>query len=102
MVLGIKSREKVTKPDSRMVKMFGALGDSTRFKLVQLLARKEELCVSDLAHQVGISTAGASQHLKILEQAGLVDRNRNGQKICYTINKTDRENRRLFDMILSR
>ena len=102
MVLSLKSRGKGASTDSKLVKLFDALGDSTRFKLVRLLARKEELCVSELADQVGISTAGASQHLKILEHAGLVDRNRMGQKICYTINKEDQANEQLFDMILDK
>ncbi len=100
MVLGLKTRDKKS-AESRMVKIFGALGDATRYKLIQLLSRKEELCVSELAEEIGISTAGASQHLKILEQAGLVDRNRMGQKICYVINKDTRENKRLFEMMNS-
>ena len=45
MVLGIKSRVKETKTDPRLVRIFDALGDNTRFKLVRLMASKEELCV---------------------------------------------------------
>lgn len=101
MVLNIKSRKKSTDP-GRIVKAFNALGDATRFKLIKILARKEELCVSELASEVGITTAGASQHLKVLEQAGLIDRNRNGQKICYSINKSSSENKKLFDVVLNK
>ena len=99
MVLGIKSR-KDTKSESAMVRMFSAVGDPTRFKLVRILARRENICVSEIAEEVGISTAGASQHLKILENAGLVDRNRMGQKICYTVNKNSADNKKLFEMVL--
>ena len=102
MVLNLRARIKDTATETLLVKLFDAAGDATRFKLIKLLARKEQLCVSELADEVGISTAGASQHLKILEHAGLVDRNRMGQKICYTINKESRANEKLFDMILDK
>ena len=102
MVLGISSSRKKAPLDSSLVQVFGALGDATRFKLIHIMAKKEELCVSELASQVGITTAGASQHLKILEHAGLIIRNRHGQKICYALNRSSRENKRVLDLILSK
>ena len=101
MVLGLKTKKNVSS-DSRMVRMFDALGDATRFKVVRILARKKEICVSEIADEVGISTAGASQHLKILEQAGLVNRNRMGQKICYTIKRDDANSKKIYDLVLDR
>lgn len=66
-------------------KTFNALGDKTRFKLFQLLGSNSEICVSQLAEQLSISPACVSQHMKILSEAGLVTRVRNGQKVCYQI-----------------
>lgn len=91
------------KPDeeqSKLVTIFSALGDQTRFRLVRILAQKDEICVSELANEVGITPAGASQHLKILEQSGLIKRNRMGQKICYTIIRTNNVNKRIVEMVL--
>ena len=100
MALKLRTKRKSTTDKSRVIRAFNALGDATRFKLVHLLARKEELCVSELAEEIGITTAGASQHLKILEQAGLVDRNRMGQKICYSIKNDNKENKQILDVVL--
>lgn len=67
--------------------IFNALGDESRFRIVELLKQGDELCVSQVAEAVGITTAGASQHMKVLEKAGLISPKRMGQRICYQLNK---------------
>ena len=79
--------------------MFNALGDQTRYKIVKLLKERPELCVSEVANQIGISTAGISQHMKILEQSGLVRPQRMGQKICYELQADTASNRTLLELI---
>ena len=79
--------------------MFSALGDSTRYKIVKLLKTKPELCVSEVADKIGISTAGVSQHMKILEQSGLVRPQRMGQKTCYQLQADDDSNKTLLKLI---
>ncbi len=66
-------------------KMFSALGDKTRFRLFQLLSEKQEICVSQLAAELDITPACVSQHMKILTEAELVTRIREGQRVCYKI-----------------
>lgn len=78
---------QLAKNDSKVAEVFTALGDKTRLKLYKIMLKEEEICVSSMADVVGISPAGASQHLKILEKTGIVKRNRYGQKVCYTIDK---------------
>lgn len=73
----------------QLVRLFDALGDETRYKLLNLLLEENNICVSELAQKVGISNAGVSQQLKILEYSGAIIRNRDGQKICYEVNKSD-------------
>jgi len=77
---------KLKTDDLNLVSIFSALGDNTRLKLYKTLRKETEICVSSMADVVGITAAGASQHLKILEKANLINRNRYGQKVCYTIN----------------
>lgn len=86
-------------PKSSLVEIFNALGDKTRFKLLRLLKANNEICVSELAEEVGISTAGVSQQLKILEKAGLVSRQRMGQKICYQLSQSTKLNQKILDLI---
>lgn len=82
-----------------LVSVFSALGDKTRFKLFELLNRNEEICVSQLADIVGISTAGVSQQLKVLEQSGLIERRRIGQKICYQVQRDNPQYRQIINLI---
>ena len=70
---------------SELVNKFNALGDKTRFRLLQLLLEDDGICVSELASEIKISNAGVSQQLKIMEQAGIMTRKRMGQKICYSV-----------------
>lgn len=79
--------------------VFQALGDESRFRIVNLLRQDRELCVSEVASEIGITTAAISQHMKTLEKAGLVAPERNGQKICYRLKDDDKVNQQLFNLI---
>ncbi len=92
MVIGrykTQSRPAVTENDRRLSSMFNALSDLNRFRVFKLLARRQDLCVSDLARVLGVSVPAVSQQLRILEMNGLVYRERRGQMICYKVKKDD-------------
>jgi DNA-binding transcriptional ArsR family regulator len=57
---------------------FAALADPTRRALLAQLA-DGEATVNDLAAPFEISLQAVSQHLKVLERAGLISRGRNAQ-----------------------
>ncbi|WP_334141450.1 ArsR/SmtB family transcription factor [Rhabdothermincola sp.] len=59
--------------------VFAALSDPTRRAIVQRLA-EGEATVLELAEPFPISLPAISRHLKILEQAGLISRRRDGQR----------------------
>jgi len=80
-------------------KTFSALGDKTRFRLFQLLSEKKEICVSQLASELHITPACVSQHMKILTEAGLVARVREGQRVCYQI-ETDSPSKKLLSELI--
>lgn len=61
-------------------KVFSALSDPNRLRVVEILAGEEELCGTDIARRAGISIALLSHHWKILTDAGLVVRERRGQR----------------------
>lgn len=64
-------------------RMFDALSDPTRFRMFKLFLECEELCVTDVAEIFDISVPAASQQLKLLDIAGLLEKERMGQMICY-------------------
>jgi len=66
---------------------FKALSDPTRRKILQLLKEKD-LIAGDIADQFNISKPSISHHLNILKQARLVQDERQGQNIIYSINLT--------------
>src|SRR5579871_4420833 len=54
--------------------MFAALADPTRRAIVERLAEKGEMSAGDIAEPFQVSAPAISRHLRILEQAGLVER----------------------------
>lgn len=66
--------------------IFKVLGVDTRIKIIHLLKSRGPVGAKFIAEQLGITTAAASQHLKILKQAGFVTSEREGYRIPYSIN----------------
>ncbi len=58
---------------------FHALGDSTRRRMLGMLARRGECTAGELGEPFDIAQPTASKHLRVLEQAGLVSRRVNGR-----------------------
>ncbi|MCD4704378.1 MAG: helix-turn-helix domain-containing protein [Methanosarcinaceae archaeon] len=54
-------------------KVFSALGSDTRIKMLEILS-EEEVHISELARKIGISVPVAAKHVKILEEAQLIER----------------------------
>ncbi len=64
------------------VKVMKALSDPNRVKIVKLLQQKV-MCVCELQAALKISQPSVSKHLKILEEAGLVDYQKDGLWVNY-------------------
>jgi ArsR family transcriptional regulator len=74
---------------SELVAWLKAAGESSRLRLLALCAERD-LSVSDLAQAVGQSEPRVSRHLKILCEAGLVVRLRQGQWVHYRLTDAER------------
>ena len=59
---------------------FAALGDATRLAILSRLASEGDMTVQEIAQPFAMSLPAVSQHLKVLERAGLIARGRDGQK----------------------
>lgn len=71
-------------PPELLVTWLRAVGEPTRLRLLALCATRE-LSVSDIAQIVGQSEPRVSRHLKILGEAGLIERLRQGQWVHYAL-----------------
>ncbi|MAL16942.1 MAG: transcriptional regulator [Balneola sp.] len=69
---------------------FKALNDATRREILDMLQDKD-LSAGEIAEAFDISRPSISHHLEILKQAGLVDTERKGQFIYYSLNTTGLE-----------
>jgi ArsR family transcriptional regulator len=67
--------------------VFKALNDQTRRDILELL-RKKEMTAGDIAEQFSISAPSISHHLEILKRAQLIEAEKQGQYIIYSLNTT--------------
>lgn len=66
---------------------FKALADPTRRRILELL-RGGDLTAGELAEHFDMTKPSLSHHLSILKSTGLVDSERSGQNIVYSLDTT--------------
>ena len=71
--------QAITLASDSLSSTFAALADQTRRAILGRLAEKGEANVNELAEPFPITVQAVSQHLKVLEQAGLITRGRRAQ-----------------------
>lgn len=74
---------------SRLAMAFDALGEPNRCLLFRALLKQRAVSVGQLASAIGISESLTSQHLKVLLEAGLVTKTRDGKRVYYQVNYQD-------------
>ncbi len=77
------------------VPLFKALADETRLKIVGLLSKKQ-LCACDILEYFAITQPTLSYHMKILGECGLVESQREGAWVHYTLNQSRFEEAKTF------
>jgi ArsR family transcriptional regulator, arsenate/arsenite/antimonite-responsive transcriptional repressor len=70
-----------------LLKSLKALADGNRLRILRLLMDRPR-CVCELQAALEITQPSVSKHLRILEEAGLVDKKRQGQFIDYHLATT--------------
>lgn len=70
-----------------LARMFKALADPTRVKLLSMIAaaREGEACICDMTGPIGLSQPTVSHHMKILVEAGLATREQRGKWAYYRV-----------------
>ena len=64
---------------------FAALGNPTRFAIVERLMHEGELAVGDFLQLGEISPPAMSRHFKVLRQAGIVEKRIDKQRRMYSV-----------------
>ncbi|MEU6507843.1 metalloregulator ArsR/SmtB family transcription factor [Streptomyces sp. NPDC046942] len=73
---------------AELAKVFKALGDPVRLRLMSMIASRGEggeVCVCELTPAFELSQPTISHHLKLLRQAGLIDCERRGTWVYYWV-----------------
>jgi ArsR family transcriptional regulator len=65
-------------------KFYKALGDETRQKMLNILQTRE-MCVCELITALSMTQPTTSHHLKILEEANLIQSRKEGKWVFYSI-----------------
>lgn len=70
-----------------MNSIFKALNDPTRREILEMLHQRD-LTAGEIAEQFDMSFPSISHHLDILKRAGLVNAEKEGQYVYYSLNTT--------------
>ncbi|MGB8268042.1 MAG: autorepressor SdpR family transcription factor, partial [Priestia megaterium] len=70
-----------------MNETFKALADPTRRKILELL-KERDLTAGEISEYFNMTKPSISNHLKILKQADLVQDEKRGQFVIYSLNTT--------------
>lgn len=81
--------EKVGGAVSRLAKALNLAGNEVRLKILFLLDKESKMCPCDLSDILDMTVPAISQHLRKLKDAGLVETNKVGQTIFYSISESN-------------
>ncbi len=71
--------------DAELAELAKALGHPARIRILRLLARKNVCVCGEIVDELELAQSTVSQHLKIMKQAGLVQGEVSGPRVCYCI-----------------
>lgn len=85
----LNERPLTAKEAERTARMFKALGDPVRLRLLRRLGSHPdgEACVCEIS-DVGVARTTVSHHLKKLREAGLLSSERRGNRVYYQVTVT--------------
>ena len=83
-------RKQYVTSDAEVPRLFDVLGDLNRWNIFRLLLELDDLCVTELATILNVSVPAVSQQLRMMEMSGLIRKERNGQMVCYKVEKENR------------
>ena len=76
--------------DDDLAAVMRALGHPVRLSILKILAeRRADCCCMDVTQCLPLAQSTVSQHIKVLLDAGLVERHARGTRNCYSL-RSDR------------
>ena len=81
----VQKRALPSQTIERVSRLFSALSDPTRLKILHALTVTKELCVCDLAALAELSVSAVSHQLRLLRDRDLVHARRDGSMVYYSL-----------------
>lgn len=82
------SREPLTEAnEAALAKLAWAIAHPARVRILSLLLARKTCVCGELVDAMPLAQSTVSQHLKILKEAGLVQGEIDGPKVCYCVNQ---------------
>ncbi len=72
--------------DDELAKLAWAIAHPARIRILRILQARQACICGELVDQMPLAQSTVSQHLKILKEAGLVQGEIDGPKVCYCVN----------------
>ncbi len=88
----VKRQREEVKEVLDLTKVFKALSDENRIKIVYSLSKEGELCVCDIAGIINSSIQRASYHLRLLRSMGLCSYRKEGKIAYYRLKDNELSN----------
>ncbi|MEW6556308.1 MAG: metalloregulator ArsR/SmtB family transcription factor [Elusimicrobiota bacterium] len=84
-----------------LVKIFKAVANEKRIKILELLHKKKKVCLPEIKRMLRVSKPTACRHLKVLEHVNIISSLRQKRKIYFILNpkRVLRFNRKILKMI---
>jgi ArsR family transcriptional regulator len=87
--MGISKTEDFTVKDNKVAKYAKALSHPARIAILKLLIQRKACICGDIVDELPLSQSTVSQHLKELKEAGLIQGDIEGAKVCYCIDEKE-------------
>lgn len=84
--MGISKSDEFSVKDNRIAAVAKALSHPARIAILKLLMKRNACVCGDIVEELPLSQSTVSQHLKELKEAGLIQGEIEGTKVCYCIN----------------
>ena len=87
VVVGKKPSVPKAISTEEQAKVFKALSDPTRLRIVEMLSDCDQMSGSEIAEKLGISLALLCHHWTTLEHSGLITKTKEGQTASISLNR---------------
>jgi len=84
--MGMSKTDLFTNQQNMLANWAKALAHPARIAILEILAQAKGCACRELVDKLPLSQATISQHLKAMKEAGLIQGEERGRKVCYYIN----------------